>query len=168
LGRGGLAPVDGSARPWGVRMRRIDLADIVGGLLLVALGLWFATHALAEYSYGTARRMGPGYFPTWIGFILAGIGAAIAVLGLLRAGDAIHIRLRPALAVIAATAVFGLTVERFGVVPAVVLLTFVAALAERPFRPVRTALLAAFLAVVAVVLFGWGLGIPFQPFRWTP
>ncbi len=149
-------------------MRRIDVADIVGGLLLVVLGVWFASHALAEYSYGTARRMGPGYFPAWVGFILAGLGVAIAALGLLRSGDRIHIRLRPALAVIASTAVFGLTVERFGVVPAVVLLTFVAALAERSFRPVRTALLAAFLSVVAVVLFGWGLGIPFQAFRWTP
>lgn len=149
-------------------MRRIDFGDVVGGLLLVAFGLWFAAYALEHYVYGTARRMGPGYFPAWIGFLVAGLGGVIALFGLLRTGDPICIRLRPLLAVIAATSVFALTVERFGVVPAVVALVFTAALGESPYRLVRTMLLAVGLAVLAVVLFGWGLGIPFQPFRWTP
>lgn len=149
-------------------MRRIDLGDVVGGLLLVAFGLWFALYALEHYAYGTARRMGPGYFPAWVGFLVATLGGVIAVFGLLRAGDPIFIQLRPLLAIIAATGVFALTVERFGVVPAVGALVFTAALGESPYRLVRTTLLALGLAVVAVMLFGWGLGIPFQPFRWTP
>lgn len=152
----------------GAVMRRIDLGDVVGGLLLVAFGLWFALYALEHYAYGTARRMGPGYFPAWVGFLVAGLGSVIALFGLLRTGDPVFVRLRPLLAVIAATSIFALSVERFGVVPAVVALVFTAALGESPYRLLRTTLLSLGLAVVAVVLFGWGLGIPFQPFRWNP
>ncbi|MCS6922227.1 MAG: tripartite tricarboxylate transporter TctB family protein [Elioraea sp.] len=155
-------------RPGPAVMRRIDLADVVGGLLLVAFGLWFGSYALEHYAYGTARRMGPGYFPAWVGFLVAGLGGVIALFGLFRSGDPIFIRSRPLIAVIAATGAFALTVERFGVVPAVVVLVFVAALGESPYRLVRTALLALGLAALAVVLFAWGLGIPFQPFRWNP
>lgn len=148
-------------------IRRFDIGDVVGGLLLVAFGLWFASYALEHYAYGTTRRMGPGYFPTWLGFLVAGLGGVIALFGLFRGGDPIFVRFRPLLAVIAATAVFALVVERFGVVPAVVGLVFVAALGDPPFRLLRTSLLALVLAALAVVLFAWGLGVPFQPFRWN-
>lgn len=148
-------------------MRRVDVADVVGGTILVALGLWYATHALGEYSYGTARRMGPGYFPTWVGYLTASLGAAIAVLGLLRRGDVPRAPLRPLIAIMAGGFAFAATVEPFGLVPAVFLLVGIGTLAESPYRPLRTLVLAAALSFVGVVLFSWGLGIPLHPFRWS-
>lgn len=147
-------------------MRRVDVADVVGGTILVAVGLWYATHALGEYSYGTARRMGPGYFPTWVGYLMAALGAAIASLGLLRQGDTPRAPLRPLLAISAGGFAFAGSVEGFGLVPAVFALVGIAALAERPYRPLRTLLLAAALSALGVVIFSWGLGIPLHPVRW--
>ncbi|MCS6932261.1 MAG: tripartite tricarboxylate transporter TctB family protein [Acetobacteraceae bacterium] len=148
--------------------RRIDVADIVGGLILVAIGLWYANHALVEYSYGTARRMGPGYFPAWVGCLMASLGAAIALLGLFRPGDVPRASLRPLLAIMGGGFAFAGTFEVLGLVPAVFLLVGIGTLADRPYRPLRTLALAAALSVLGVVLFSWGLGIPLHPFRWNP
>jgi hypothetical protein len=147
-------------------MRRVDVADVLGGAVLVAIGLWYATYALSEYAYGTARRMGPGYFPTWVGFLMAGLGAAIALMGVLRRGDVPRTPLRPLLAISAGGFAFAAIVESFGLVPAVFALVGLTTLAERPYRPLRTLLLAAVLSVLGVVIFSWGLGIPLHPFRW--
>jgi hypothetical protein len=148
-------------------MRRVDPVDVAGGAVLVALGLWYGSYALAEYTYGSARRMGPGYFPTWIGFLLAALGAGIALSGVLRRGDLPPAPLRPLLAIVAGGLAFAATVEVFGLVPAVFLLVGIGTLAERPYRPLRTVLLAASLSVIGVGLFSWGLGIPLHPFRWN-
>jgi hypothetical protein len=44
--------------------------------MFIILGLAFAWKA-TSYSMGTAARMGPGYFPYWLGIIMAGIGAIV-------------------------------------------------------------------------------------------
>ena len=148
-------------------MRRVDPVELLAGGLLIAIGLWYATYALGEYTYGSARRMGPGYFPTWVGYIMAGLGAGIALLGMLRPGDLPKVALRPVLAICAGGFAFAATVESFGLVPAVFCLVIIGTLAEHPYRLVRTLLLAACLSVIGVVLFSHGLGIPLAPFRWN-
>lgn len=148
-------------------MRRVDPVELVAGGLLIAIGLWYAAYALGEYSYGSARRMGPGYFPTWVGFLMAGLGAGIALLGLARRGDVPRVPLRPLVAISAAGLAFAATVETFGLVPAVFCLVLIGTLAESPYRPLRTVILAACLSAIGVGLFSWGLGIPLTPFRWS-
>jgi hypothetical protein len=148
-------------------MRRVDPVELLAGGLLVAIGLWYATYALGEYSYGSARRMGPGYFPAWVGFLMAGLGAGIAALGLLRRGDAPRPALRPLFAISAGGLAFAATVETLGLVPAVFCLVLIGTLAESPYRPLRALLLAACLSAIGVALFSWGLGIPLTPFRWS-
>jgi hypothetical protein len=148
-------------------MRRVDPVELIAGGLLIAIGIWYATYALGEYSYGSARRMGPGYFPTWVGFIMAGLGVGIALLGVLRRGDAPNISIRALVAICAGGFAFAATVEVFGLVPAVFCLVIIGTLAESPYKPVRTVLLAACLSAIGVGLFSWGLGIPLTPFRWN-
>lgn len=148
-------------------MRRVDPVELVAGGLLIAIGLWYATYALGEYSYGSARRMGPGYFPTWVGYIMAGLGAGITLLGVLRPGDLPKVALRPMLAMVCGGFAFAATVESFGLVPAVFALVIIGTLAEHPYRPLRTLVLAACLSAIGVVLFSYGLGIPLTPFRWN-
>ena len=50
--------------------------DFWSGVMFIILGLAFAWKA-TSYSMGTAARMGPGYFPYWLGIIMAGIGAIV-------------------------------------------------------------------------------------------
>lgn len=148
-------------------MRRVDPVELMAGGLLIAIGLWYATYAFAEYNYGSARRMGPGYFPTWVGYIMAMLGAGIALLGLARPGDLPRPALRPAIAICSGTLAFAATVETFGLVPAVFCLVILASLAERPYKPIRTLMLAACLSGMGVAVFSVGLGIPLTPFRWN-
>jgi hypothetical protein len=148
-------------------MRRIDPIELVAGGILIALGLWYASFALAEYSYGSARRMGPGYFPTWVGLIIAGLGVTVVLLGFAKRGEWPRLSLRPMIAILAGCFGFAAVVEVLGLVPAVFALVLIATLSESPYRIPRTLVLAACLSAIAVVVFSWGLGIPFVPFRWS-
>jgi hypothetical protein len=51
--------------------------DFWSGLMFVGSGLFFAFWAMAFYQMGTAVRMGPAYFPTVLGFLLAVLGALV-------------------------------------------------------------------------------------------
>jgi hypothetical protein len=51
--------------------------DFWAGLMFVGLGLFFALWAWKNYQMGTAVRMGPAYFPTLLGGLLATLGAVV-------------------------------------------------------------------------------------------
>jgi hypothetical protein len=44
----------------------------------MVIGLFFAIIA-RQYQYGTAAKMGPGYFPFWLGILMAVIGLLVLV-----------------------------------------------------------------------------------------
>ena len=50
--------------------------DVVGGLLVVAIGAGFFLFG-RELEMGTSFRMGPGYFPTILSVLMMLLGAAI-------------------------------------------------------------------------------------------
>jgi Tripartite tricarboxylate transporter TctB family len=56
--------------------------DFWSGLMFIGSGLFFAFWALAFYQMGTAVRMGPAYFPTVLGFLLAVLGAFVLLQSL--------------------------------------------------------------------------------------
>ena len=148
-------------------MRRLGHVDVLGGLLLIATGLFFALYGGAHYGFGELRKMGPGFFPIVLGWTLAGLGA-IQLLTALR-GEIVRagpVAWRSGAAVLAGLAAFAWLVDKVGMVPSTVVLVCVVALAERTFRLGRTVALAAALAVLAVLIFAYGLGLPIPPFRW--
>ena len=51
--------------------------DFWSGLMFIGSGLFFALWAMEFYQMGTAVRMGPAYFPTVLGFLLAVLGAVV-------------------------------------------------------------------------------------------
>ena len=55
--------------------------DFWSGVMFILLGLGFAWKA-TSYTMGTAARMGPGYFPYWLGILMAVIGGLIALFAL--------------------------------------------------------------------------------------
>lgn len=138
-------------------------ADFMTGLFLIGLaGLGFVQ--AAELPMGSAVRMGAGYVPRLLSFLLLGFG--LAVVGLSLGGErkpAERWRLRPLAAVLLVPIVFALAIEPLGLLIAVVACTLVAALGSRDSRPAEAVLLALVLAAFTVALFVWGLGLPMPP-----
>jgi hypothetical protein len=53
--------------------------DFWAGLMFIGFGLFFMFWAMMQYQMGTAVRMGPAYFPTVLGGLLAFLGAMVLV-----------------------------------------------------------------------------------------
>ncbi|MER2634384.1 MAG: tripartite tricarboxylate transporter TctB family protein [Rhizobiaceae bacterium] len=141
-------------------MRSVDMKDAIGGVLVAVLGMGVATQSILFYQIGTVRHMGPGMFPTIIGLLLAGVGALIAVPAFFRQGIPLpDFEWRPLLTVLAAIAVFGLTLERFGLVVAVVGMTIMSVTADRKPSFGRFVWLPLGLALGAVLVFRIALGM---------
>lgn len=147
-------------------MSRIDLRDIIGGLLLTGIGLFFLLGAL-DMRIGEARRMGPGYFPMVLGIVAILLGMIIAMPAFKRTGRLPSVNWRPLIAVMAAIFVFALVMPRAGLLPAVFSTVVVASFADPRSRLWQTVLLAAGLSVATWVIFIYGLGLPMIVY-WAP
>lgn len=147
-------------------MLRRDYRDMVCGALMVAFGLSVAFYASSHYSMGTLQRMGPGMFPTGLGYILVGFGVILFVQALFRPGVVPEIRIWSPIFVIAGTAAFALVIRPFGLIPAILAVTIISSLAELRFRPVSLALLCLALSVIAWLVFRVGLGLSIPLYRW--
>ncbi len=141
-------------------MKHLDVRDLVAGAILMLLGVFVALYAERHYAVGNAERMGPGFFPVVLAWILAGLGLIIALLALRKTVHVLHpprLAPRSLVAVLASVAAFSLLVAPFGLIPATFALAFVAALAGREFVPRRTVLLGISLGVLAWLIFTVGL-----------
>jgi len=147
-------------------LQRKDGRDIITGLLMIALGSFCAIYATNHYPIGTVARMGPGMFPMAAGWLLAIIGTLIALPAFFRSGGLPKFEGRPFVFVLLAAIVFGLTVERLGVVPAIFLLTGLSVLGDNKLGILGTLVLASCISAGAVLIFLVGLGIPIYPFVW--
>jgi hypothetical protein len=138
-----------------------SLRDLVSGLIFVAFGLAFAGIALT-YDLGSALRMGPGYFPFLLGSLLVLLGMAITIGGLARSEDAPSGALpwRGLLFLTAAVLVFGFSVRRFGLAPALFLSVLLAAFSSERTTVLAALAMAAGLTAICVLIFVEGLGMP--------
>jgi hypothetical protein len=143
-----------------------DYRDIIGGGVLICAGAFVAAYATTQLEVGSLARMGPGLFPAALGVLLCGFGVIIAVPALFRQGTPISLDVRPLVFVLASILVFGLTIRRFGVAPAVVVMTLVATLADQRVSWLGAIVLAVVLAGLAVLIFNVGLDIPVAPIIW--
>ena len=138
--------------------------DFWTGVMLIATGAAAVVMA-RDYSFGTTLRMGPGYFPSVLGGMLVLFGLYLLVQGL-RSGDRIegNWSVRALIVLPLALVLFGLTMEYAGFVPALMVLIVGSSAATKEFRLLESLLLAAGLTAFAVVLFIWGLGLPYPLF----
>jgi hypothetical protein len=110
---------------------------------------------------GSARRMGPGFFPTILCWLLIALGGVNAVGGLRRTGEtATRITWRPVILITIAVSVFGALIDRAGLIIATAAVVALGSFAGRDARPLEVAVLAAAMAVCAAVLFVYALGQP--------
>jgi len=129
--------------------------------MLIGIGM-AAVYIAKDYRLGSMLRMGPGYFPMVLGVILVLFGINIMVKGLIK-GEKIqgNWSLRGLILLTLSLVLFGVLMERAGLIPALVVLIFGSASAGKKFRLVEVCLLTVVLTVLSVVLFVWGLGLPY-------
>ena len=149
-----------SRPPW---LRIALRQNVLAGLMFItvaALGLWLSRN----YPIGTATRMGTGYVPRLLCWVLLGLGGVIFARGFLERGPPGEdagggMTWRPVVFVTAALVIFGLSLERLGLVVSILLLIAVGAPAARELRLAETIVAAAVLILLSWAIFILGLGI---------
>jgi putative tricarboxylic transport membrane protein len=148
--------------------RMLARKDVLAGLLFIGLavfGLWLSR----DYPIGTALRMGTGYVPRLLCWLLFGLGVVVLVQGLREAQDSRALSsadvsaLRPLVFVAASLVIFGLSIERLGLVISILLLIGVGAVAARGLRPLETLAAALVLILLSWGIFILGLGLTIRP-----
>src|SRR4051794_20512218 len=112
-----------------VQLKR-DWRDIIAGALMIAVGLAWAIWAQTHYRLGTATRMGPGWFPMYLGYALALVGAVITFPAFFRTGELGPVDWKPAIWLTVSTLAFSM-VRDIGMVPAVVIQVGLSIMADR-------------------------------------
>ncbi len=142
-------------------MQLPDSKDFWSGVMLIAIGAAAVFIAL-DYPFGTALRMGAGFFPVVLGVVLVLFGLYFAVRGL-RNSAKIEGSWSPRALVVLPLAfvAFGVLMEHAGFVPAMLALTVGSAAAGAEFRIGEVLALAVLLTALCVALFIWMLGLPY-------
>ena len=147
--------------------------DFFSGLMFMGVGMAFAWGA-TTYSVGLGARMGPGYFPLYLGVLMAILGAAITFSSLVVesvGGDKIgKWAWIPLFFIILANLLFGILlaglpsrkIPAAGLIVAIYALVFVSSMAETGWRVKNTFILATILAAGSYVAFVMALKLQFQ------
>jgi uncharacterized membrane protein len=139
----------------------LENKDVWAGLFLIAVGV-VAVVIARNYTFGTALRMGPGFFPTVLSGFLILSGLYILANGL-RSGDRIEGSwpLRALIVLPLALVLFGVLIERAGFVPAMLVLIFGSGLAGTEFRLIEMLIFSVLLTALCAIVFVWALGLPY-------
>lgn len=139
---------------------RINFPDLAFGALLIVVGA-IAWMLIVDLPVGTATSMGPGYVPRGLALMIATFG----IVQCARAYLAAHVSfpataLRPILLVGASVASFALLLRVAGLAVTAAAVVIIAGYAASDVRLRENLLLAVGMAVFAVALFIFGLGLP--------
>jgi putative tricarboxylic transport membrane protein len=136
--------------------------DFYGGIALVMLPT-LALVASAELPGQRGFAFGPGTAPRLFSFVLAALGAAVAIGGVFAEGPPIEkYKIRgPALVIIGILA-FANMIRPVGLVPATFLTFMISILGSTEMRWIESLIMAAAMTAFCVFLFVYLLNLPFQ------
>jgi len=137
-------------------------ALIGAAFALIAYGVKFGEIVLMPgYAMGTPARMGPAFFPFWLGLILFAIGMVIAVTGFRGKGAPVEkFHWGPLGFVLGAVVLFGVLLKPMGMPIAGLVLIFVASMGSHDFHWKPVAILAVCLVIFSMLVFVYGLKLP--------
>jgi len=143
--------------------------DFWSGVIFFALGAAFAIIAKGDpfgifpgYPIGSASRMGPGYFPFVLATILAVLGLIITFLSIATHSEPVEkFAIRPLIFILGAVVIFGLLVKVLGFALGIVVLVMVSAYGGHEFKFREVLIMGIILAVCSVLIFVYGLKLPF-------
>ena len=136
--------------------------DFFAGLMYIvtgATGWWIAL----DYPFGSALRMGPGYFPIVLSGMMIAFGIAVMMMGVknnekFKGGNW---SVRALIVLPLSTVVFGYLMEEVGFIPAMLVLIPLAAASGREFKWKEVALVTIGLTILCTGMFIYGLGLPY-------
>ena len=138
-------------------MSRLLSKDFLSGVMFIAFGLtalWFGRHL----QMGTTVRMGPGYVPHMLAYIMLGLGFIIAVVALYVGGEKVEApKWRPITMVTIGIVVFALLFETTGMFPSLVALVLIASLGGDEFKLVEVIGNIIVLTILCILVFKVGL-----------
>jgi hypothetical protein len=138
-------------------------SDLLTALFFLAVGAVVLIYTATHYSLGTPARMGAGLYPMALCIGLIVMGVILMLQALIDPDEAVGtIDIRPVLLLFAATLLFGLLIDRAGLLISAAILVFAARSADRNFALMESAMLAAVLIGITTGLFWYTLGLPFQ------
>src|SRR6185436_4043444 len=109
---------------------------------------------------GTTVRMGPGYVPHMLSYILLGLGGIIAIWALLRPGEITEApKWKPITMVTIGIVCFALLFESAGLVPALIVLILIASLGGDEFKLTEVIFNMVVLAALCIIVFKVGLSM---------
>ena len=136
--------------------------DLYGGIALVML----ATVALIASSELPGQRgfaFGPGTAPRLFAFVLAALGAAVAIGGVFAEGPPIEkYKIRGPFFVIIAILLFAGIIRPLGLVPSTFLAFMISIVGSTEMRWIESLIAAVAMTVFCVLLFVYLLNLPFQ------
>jgi putative tricarboxylic transport membrane protein len=136
--------------------------DFYGGTVLILMAT-LALVASAELPGQRGFAFGPGTAPRLFSFVLAALGAAVAIGGLFAEGPPIEkYKIRGPVLVIVAILSFAAMIRPLGLVPATFLAFIISILGSTEMRWLESLIAAAAMTLFCVLLFVYLLNLPFQ------
>ena len=136
--------------------------DFYGGIALVMLPA-VALIASAELPGQRGFAFGPGTAPRLFSFVLAALGAAVAIGGVFAEGPPIEkYKIRGPSLVIIAILGFAAMIRPLGLVPATFLAFMISILGSSEMRWIESLIAGALMTLFCVLLFVYLLNLPFQ------
>jgi hypothetical protein len=140
-------------------LNRFLSKDFLSGLMFIAFGL-IAIYFGQKLAQGTAVRMGPGYVPRMLSYILLALGGLICVVALVSGSEPVEKpKWKPITMVTIGIVLFALLLERTGLFPALVALVLIASLGGEEFKIVEVIGNIIVLTILSILVFKVGLGM---------
>ena len=140
--------------------------DFWAGMMFVGFGL-LAIFMARDYPFGSTSRMGPGYFPTWLGIIMACLGSALVLQGLKHEGAKLgKWAFKPMVLMGLGFVIFGWSIDHLGFVIATAALIVLGAASGTEFKWKEVIIMTVVLIVGSWALFIYGLELPYPLFWW--
>ncbi|WP_422649099.1 Transmembrane protein [Cupriavidus sp. H18C1] len=142
-------------------MRIRSQKDFASGLMFILVGFGFSWVARG-YSMGTAAKMGPGYFPFWLGVVLALLGVLVLIGSMSSKGDGDELArwdIKLLLWILGSVVLFGLLLKPLGMVLSVIVLVLVSSMASHEFTWRGAILNTIVLVLISMGAFVYGINL---------
>ncbi|BEI43245.1 MULTISPECIES: tripartite tricarboxylate transporter TctB family protein [unclassified Polynucleobacter] len=137
--------------------------DFGAGIMYMVFGLFFALNALS-YKMGTAAKMGPGYFPFWLGALLTALGFFVLLKSMSSKNTKEEIggwNWKIVIWIAGSVVLYGLLLPTLGFMLSIFILVLISASASHEFTWKSTVLNAIFLVTFTYLAFVQGLNLQF-------
>ncbi|SCU86102.1 putative transporter, APC superfamily [Cupriavidus necator] len=142
-------------------MRIRSQKDFASGLMFILVGFGFSWVARG-YSMEPAAKMGPGYFPFWLGIVLALLGVLVLWGSLSSKSEEDSLArwdIKTLLWILGSVVLFGLLLKPLGMVLSVFVLVMVSSMASHEFSWKGAILNAIILVLISLGAFVYGINL---------